>query len=356
MNIGIVTPAPPRSHYGNRVTALRWARMLRSLGHRVTLATSYENGRWDLLVALHARRSREAVRRFRREHPAHPIVVALTGTDLYGDLPGSAAARESLELATRIVVLQPKAREQLAPRLRPKTRVIHQSAAGTGGQGAKRSRRFDVCVIGHLRPVKDPFRAALAARTLDAGSRVRILHLGGAMSSDMAARARAEMRANARYHWLGEQPAWRARQILARSRLLVLSSRMEGGANALSEAIVSGVPVLASRIPGSVGILGEDYPGYFEFGNTRGLACLLQRAETDTAFLETLRCRVNALAGLFDPKRERRAWKALLEELREPVAARRKRVGRGAHRIPAWPRGVKSWRRGATLKSAVARG
>jgi putative glycosyltransferase (TIGR04348 family) len=356
MNIGIVTPAPPRSRYGNRVTALRWARLLGSLGHRVTLATSYENARWDLLVALHARRSREAVRAFRRERPAQPIVVALTGTDLYGDLPGSAAARESLELATRIVVLQPKAREQLEPRLQPKTRVIYQSAASTGAHRAKRSRAFDVCVIGHLRPVKDPFRAALAARTLDAGSRIRILHLGGAMSTDMAARARAEMRANARYHWLGEQPAWRTHLILARSRLLVLSSRMEGGANALSEAIVSGVPVLASRIPGSVGILGEDYPGYFEVGDTRGLACLLQRAEADTEFLEALRCRITALADLFDPERERTAWKALLKELREPAAAHRKRGSRGAHRISAPPRGVKPWRRGATLKSTVARG
>ena len=321
MRVGIVTPAPPGSRYGNRVTALRWARMLRELGHRVTLHTEYRGQGWDVLIALHARRSSQSIQGFRRRHPARPIIVALTGTDLYRDLPRSRAARQSLDLATRVVVLQPKALERLEDRWRAKTRVIYQSAARASGRRDRRSRSFDVCVIGHLRPVKDPFRAALASRRLEAGSHIRILQVGGAMSSEMAARARAEMRANSRYHWLGEQPAGRVRQILARSRLLVLSSRMEGGANVLSEAIVTGVPVLASRIAGSVGILGEDYPGYFAVEDTRALAALLERCERDPAFLRALRGRVDALAGLFNPARERAAWRAMIEELQAAAAA-----------------------------------
>ncbi|HXG67357.1 MAG TPA: hypothetical protein VNO70_19795 [Blastocatellia bacterium] len=127
MKIGIITPAPPRSRYGNRVTALRWARILRSLGHRVVISQSYAGDPFDLLIALHARRSHAAIARFRRERPASPLVVALTGTDLYRDLPRSRQARHSLELATRIVVLQPAALAELPPRLRDKARVIYQS-------------------------------------------------------------------------------------------------------------------------------------------------------------------------------------------------------------------------------------
>ena len=320
MRVEIVTPAPPRTQYGNRVTALRWARILRGLGHHVRIAQSYRDESVDLLIALHAKRSYSAVRSFRRLYPERPVIVALTGTDLYRDLPRSRRAQTSLELATRLVVLQPKALDELPARLRRKARVIFQSISpaaskpvnhGSSGRGSS----FDVCVIGHLRPVKDPFRAALAARRLPQKSRVRILHFGAAMNAEMASFARAEMKRNPRYHWLGERPRWRVQQVLARSPLCVLSSKLEGGANLLSEAIVNGVPVLASKIPGSVGILGDDYPGYFSVGNTAQLARLLHRAETDSAFLAQLRSHCVRLCPLFRPEREMAAWKRLLNEL-----------------------------------------
>ena len=319
MKIGIVTPAPPRSRYGNRVTAIRWARILRRLGHQVRTIQSYEGQPYDLLVALHARRSYPSIVRFHRHHPERPLVLALTGTDLYRDLPRSRTARKSLELATRLVVLQPKAGEELRPRLRDKVRVIYQSVPAPRmriSREPRRSRRsFDVCVIGHLRPVKDPFRAALAARRLPPSSRIRILHLGAAMDEAMAARARAEMKVNPRYRWLGEQPRWRVQRVLTHSALCVLSSKLEGGANVVSEAIVAGAPLLASRIAGSVGLLGASYPGYFNVGDTEGLARLLDRAERDRAFLATLRAHCTRLTPLFDPDRERIAWIRLLEEL-----------------------------------------
>lgn len=318
MRIGIVTPAPPRSRYGNRVTALRWARMLRKLGHHVSIAQDYQGEPYDLLIALHARRSYRAASRFHREHPERPLIVALTGTDLYRDLPRSRSAQISLELATRIVTLQPKACEELHPGLRPKVRVIYQSAPARFNKHAHRSnsRTFDVCVIGHLRPVKDPFRAAFAARQLPHASRIRILHLGAAMTPAMANRARHEMRVNSRYLWLGEQPSWRVRQSLARSALCVLSSRLEGGANVVSEAVVAGVPLLASRIAGSVGLLGKRYPGYFPVGDTQALTRLLHRAEADREFLASLKSHCTRLLPLFQPRRERIAWSQLLNNLK----------------------------------------
>jgi len=314
LRIAIVTPAPPRSRQGNRVTALRWARILRRLGHRARLSSDYDGREADLLVALHARRSAPAVERFAARHPGRPVVVALTGTDLYRDLGRSRRARIALERAARIVVLQPRALTELPERLHSRTRVIFQSVrAGRRGRAAR--GRFDVCVLGHLRAVKDPFRAALAARLLPPESRVRVVQAGGALEPGMERRARAEEARNRRYRYRGEIERPRALALLARSRLLVLSSRLEGGANVLSEAIALGVPVLASAIPGSIGILGEDYPGLFPCGDTRRLSALLGRAESDPGFYRELARRCRRLRALVDPARELRSWKNLLAEL-----------------------------------------
>ncbi len=330
MRIGIVTPAPPDSRYGNRITAVRWAKILRRLGNRVSIFQTYDGKPYDLLVALHARRSHSSIVSFRRHNPGAPVIVALTGTDLYRDIPTNHRARNSLEIATRIVVLQPKAIDELRPSLQDKTRVIYQSVDGArepaSGRAAKTrvgkserrerlSGNFSVCVIGHLRPVKDPFRTAMAARLLRRASRIRVWQVGKAMTDAIAARARKEMRVNHRYEWLGERSRSQVRRILAKSRLCVLSSRMEGGANVLSEAIVASVPILASRIDGNVGILGEDYPGYFAVGDTKQLAQLLTRAETCSEYLVELAARVNNLAPLFSPLREEQAWADLICEL-----------------------------------------
>ncbi|HTV57169.1 MAG TPA: hypothetical protein VMI06_19915 [Terriglobia bacterium] len=186
-------------------------RILRELGHQVRLAQSYEGEPANLLVALHAKRSYAAVRDFNCLYPDRRLIVALTGTDLYRDLPKSRHAQASLERATRLVVVQPKALDQIPPRLRRKASVMFQSVSPAPCEFPKHAGDadcpgFDVCVIGYLRPLKDPFRAALAARLLPPQSRIRILHFGAAMSSEMASFARAEMDRNSRYHWPGERP------------------------------------------------------------------------------------------------------------------------------------------------------
>ena len=77
MRICIVTPAPPRSRHGNRVTALRWSRILRGLGHRVTVDQHYSGQNCDVLLALHAKRSADDIERFRKLWPNSPLVLAL---------------------------------------------------------------------------------------------------------------------------------------------------------------------------------------------------------------------------------------------------------------------------------------
>ncbi len=315
MNICIVTPAPPRSQKGNRVTALRWLRILRELGHRGVITQEYRRRRCDILVALHARRSHPSIKRFAEARPDAPLLVALTGTDLYGDLATSEDARESLDLATRLIVLQGSGVEAIPANLRGKARVIYQSVVPLGKSGSPRRDVFEVCVLGHLREVKDPFRTALAVRSLPSSSRVHVTHVGAALTSEMDRRAREESVANPRYQWVEEIPRRRALRTLARSRLLVLTSRMEGGANVISEAIAVGVPIISSRIPGSVGLLGVDYPGYFPPGDTDALAQLLDRAENDAEFYESLKSACARLAPLVDPARERETWRRLLLEV-----------------------------------------
>lgn len=322
MQIRMICPAPAGTLHGNRVTATRWAKILRGLGHRVAIAQTWDGEACDLLLALHARRSAMAVLRFRACHPERPVIVALTGTDVYRDIHTDRSAQQSLKLADVLTVLQPLAVEELPAAMRGKVRVIYQSAEKVRGAVKRHSGAFDVCVAGHLREVKDPFRAALASRLLPQSSRIRILHAGAAMEEGMAGQAREEESGNPRYRWLGEISRARARRLIASSRLMVLSSRMEGGANVISEAVVEGVPVLASRIAGSVGLLGEDYPGYFPPEDTEALAVLLERAESDGGFYRALRAGCARLKPLFRPARERATWRRVLRDL-ELMSARR---------------------------------
>lgn len=315
MRVLLVTPARRGSRTGNRVTALRWAGILRRLGHAVRVAEAYDEEPCDLLVALHARKSHASIVRYRAHRSRGPLVVALTGTDLYDELDRSPEVRDSLERASRLVTLQPLAIQALPEPVRGKARAIVQSARApariplpAGG--------VQVCALAHLRSVKDPFLPALAVRRLPERSRVHVVHLGAPVDEGAEERARAEMASNPRWRWIGPRPRPEALRALAASRALVVSSRHEGGANAVSEAIACGVPVLSTWIAGSVGVLGADYPGFYPVGDDGALAALLLRLEEDPGYDAQLRERIAELRPLVAVEREVEAWRSLLAELR----------------------------------------
>lgn len=311
--IVITTPAGAGTRTGNRHTAQRWARLLRSLGHRVRVCVEWQGESADLLLALHARRSHASIEAFHRAYPARPLVVVLTGTDLYRDLPRSREARRSLALATHIVVLQDDARRQLAPALRRKTRVVYQSSDARARAAPPRDR-FRIAVVGHLREEKDPFRAVAALAELPATPRIELVQVGDAMSPAMARAARGWMRRESRYHWIGGRSHAAALDWIARSQLLVVSSLMEGGANVICEAARIGTPVIASRISGNLGMLGRGYPGYYPVGDSAALARYLGRAARDPDFRERLKKALRARRALFAPRAERAALGAVIDE------------------------------------------
>ena len=315
MKVHVVTPPLPHTQSGNELTAFRYARLLRRLGHRVTLDTAWRGLPCDALVALHARRSYPSIADFAERFPTRPLVVVLTGTDLYRDIRTDPQAQMSLDLATRLVVLQAMGLLELAEPLRAKTRVIYQSAPPLRARPARPRQTFRIAVIGHMRPEKDPFRTALAARQLPATSRARIVHVGAALAEDMVQQARCESTENPRYQWLGPRRHWQARRLLASSQLTSITSLMEGSSNVLCEALASCVPVVASRISGLIGTLGEDYPAYFPVGDTDALARLLERLEFDPAFYQEVREWCVSRAELVRPERELDAWAGLLAEL-----------------------------------------
>ena len=311
----LITPARPASRSGNRITGVRWAGILRRLGHQVRLLSEYDDRPADAMVALHAWRSAVSIQRFRDLYPERPLVVALAGTDAYHYVEHDPEPTlRSLALADRLVGLHELIGRRLPRRFHGKLRIIHQSAVPLPSRSRMASRWFDVAVVGSLREVKDPLRAAQAARRLPLKARLRIVHVGAAETPDWAAQARAEMQANRRYVWRGEVSGAAVRRLLGRARALVLSSINEGGANVIGEAVMAGVPVLASRIDAAVAQLGRDYPGYFAVGDTDGLARLLHRIESEPRFLARLRAAIRRRARLFEPARELRAWRDLLAE------------------------------------------
>lgn len=313
MKITLITPAKKHSKNGNMATALRWARILRDQGHTVDVTKAYNGKRYDLMIALHAWRSAAEITDFKARYPDNPLIVALGGTDVNTFLKTDPKLTlKSMDLADALVCLNGMIKKSLPKHLYAKLHVVHQSAKPLPRARSPRKGTFSVCVIGHLRDEKDPLRTACAARLVPAASKLNVRHLGKAHSAKWAAQAKSEMAANPRYNWMGEVAGWQVRQEYAKTHLMVISSNQEGGANVVSEAIVAGVPIIASNIDGNVGLLGKDYPGYYPVRDEHTLAKILYRAETDPEFMVSLQTHCERLRPLFTPASEAKAWREIL--------------------------------------------
>ncbi|MBZ0205286.1 MAG: TIGR04348 family glycosyltransferase [Flavobacteriales bacterium] len=316
MRIALITPYGREHRNGNWHTAARWTRFLREAGHTVRVQVEWDGRPADLMLALHARRSFASIQSFATAFPTRPLLLALTGTDLYRDIHEDRHAQQALELAHRLIVLQDHGPDELAVHLAAKTRVVYQSAPDIA-RTPERPNLFDVLAIGHLREEKDPFRAALATAYLPENSEIQITHLGGALSDDMADTAEMAQTKLPRWTWAGDVPHKTVLKRLSRAHLLVISSVMEGGANVICEALAADVPVLASHMPGNIGMLGEDYPGYFPVGDERHLARLLSMAEDDPGFYADLLKHGRLRRGLMRPEHEASRLRQIVAEFEQ---------------------------------------
>ena len=275
--------------------------------------------RADLLIALHARRSAESIAAWAKARPGAPLIVVLTGTDLYRDIASDEAAQHSLELASRLVVLQELGADSLPLHLRQKAVVIFQSTPPRRPI-AKTGRHLRALMVGHLRSEKSPETFFKAARVLAEREDILLDHVGAPLDPILADAARATAADCPRYRYLGALSHEQTLKRITRAHLLVHASRMEGGAHVVMEAVMAGTPVLASRIDGNVGMLGKDYGGYFRWGNATQLAALLvqcrdMRGRGPADLLARLGAQCAERAPLFAPARERALLVSLVREL-----------------------------------------
>ncbi len=323
MRIVVVTPAAASARTGNRHTAARYAAFLRAGGHHVRVMVRWDESPCDMLIALHARRSLPSIELFRKEYSERPLIVVLTGTDVYRDIHTDPNARRSLAHADRLIVLQDRALDELAAAERAKAQVIYQSSAARLSHTPV-ARRFRIAVLGHIRDEKDPFCVARALAFIDAPE-VEVIHVGDALSDADRQEALRWMHGDTRYRWIGGRPHGNTLRWLASSHVMVLSSKMEGGANVICEAGRIGVPVIASRISGNIGMLGANYPAYYPLGDAEALARMIERARCDARFYALMQRRIDERRALFVPSSEARG---VLAAVRAAATQAKHRIAR----------------------------
>jgi putative glycosyltransferase (TIGR04348 family) len=304
-SICIISPGLAAANNGNWQTAKRWQQML-STDYHVEIMLQWDGKPFDVMLALHARRSADSIAQWAAKSPEKLVVLALTGTDLYRDIAVDPVAQQSLKLAHRLIVLQDMGPKSLPAEFQSKCQVIFQSTPCLQSV-SKTSKKLRALMVGHLRSEKSPETYFAAARALAHRSDIVLDHIGAPLDADLGEQARQLAAEVPTYLYLGEQTHAATRARIARAHVLVHPSRIEGGAHVVMEAVMSGTPVLASRIDGNVGMLGADYDGYFPWGDAQALANLLLRCKNEPLFLDHLNAQCALRSPLFEPPAEQAA-------------------------------------------------
>ena len=311
--IAIVCPATAAANNGNWRTARRWQRLLQGLAS-VRIVPQWPDaqaGQDQVLLALHARKSAPSVAAWHARHGTHGLGLALTGTDIYPDIRRDALAMASLDMASALVVLQAQALLALPEAHRDKARVILQSC-GARQTLVKTTQHLRVLMVGHLRDEKNPAMLWRAVRAMAPDAGVLVDHIGDALDPALAREAQATARDCPHYRWLQGLSHRATLQRIQRAHLLVHTSRSEGGAIVITEAIRSGTPVLATRIAGNVGLLDADYGGLVEPDDSAALAsrllqCRREQQAGQSGLLQQWREQCRQRSALFEPATEQAA-------------------------------------------------
>jgi glycosyltransferase involved in cell wall biosynthesis len=344
----ILTPFGQKSGMGNWRTASRYAQMLRASGINASIYEPSQiedacthSGQRTVAIVLNAARSSEAVTTFVAEQI--PVMLVMTGTDLYGALSPEQSgseryqrAEQALHLARLILVLQAEAGDEIRrrwPKLADRVHCVLQTSAPRKPYApvmTQHSKTIRFLVAGHIREEKDPRTAFIGfhrafpdgwATRADGGRvPVRLIHVGSHQDKMLAQEL---IRLGAQYPGiLLEGPLSHAQTLrqMTHVHCLIQSSVSEGGALVVSEAVACRLPVIASAIPAHRGQMGADYPGFFKTGDPDDLARVLQQFVSDDVFVARLRESGQALASLLaSPTAEREALARLVRQLSESL-------------------------------------
>ncbi len=348
MKILYLDPALPETTSGNSSTSTRITEHWRNLGHDVSslsvrgkLPEDEAHIRKlitgsDLLVALHATYCHSILKIWHDLQKPVPLILIVSGTDLFEPILESGevstefswASEESSRIVTLAAGLDAYYPEVRRQEWGAKTRVIYQGAEPVKWNCQQYDPQQAV-VIGHLRSVKDPLLPVRAVEILREKRiqeqaalkdvRLTIQHFGKILDLNLKAQmesAQVQLASGpVRWQWNGPVSETGIRQVMSSAPLLIMPSLHEGGANVVGKFLVSGLPIVASRVAGNTGILGEDWPALFDAGDPQALADLLLRWNLEPQFREQISRAAKNLADQHDLRREEQRWSDLFGEL-----------------------------------------
>jgi glycosyltransferase involved in cell wall biosynthesis len=146
--------------------------------------------------------------------------------------------------------------------------------------------------VGNILPRKRVLELVAAFAELPS-EHAELVLVGAELEPDYAERVRtsiARAKVSDRVHWLGSLGAARVAQQLALADALVLPSALEGYGMVLSEALWSGVPIIAARVGAAEELLNLSSAGLlYDPDDARGLGAALARFSADRELRAGLR-------------------------------------------------------------------
>ncbi|MFC5050629.1 glycosyltransferase [Rubritalea spongiae] len=313
MYVLVSSAYPLTSPKGNTITAKRIVQLLNDAGHLAEAIHTDMPPQADAMIALHATKTLITSQRFKVCSPQGKLIIYLTGTDLYKDLPDNKPEFfEALELADYLVVSQKASLASVPSKYRPKARFVPASVLLPPEHPCPPPPENSVLLAAHLRPVKNPFLINKAL-TLLPQLQLHAFTLGAALDPQMAEQANHWQTIDRRFQWLNTLPYPETLSWMRQVDFTINTSHSEGGSNAVAESIALGTPVLASRIEGNLGLLEDNYLGYFEPDSPQSLADLLALALSDPDLQAQLHTQTQNLQHKFLPEKEIQGWITLFK-------------------------------------------
>jgi L-malate glycosyltransferase len=298
----LLAPTAPPRLTGNAVTVERISSLLAKAGVicRIVdlsatpagaLAEIARNFQPDLIHAFHAYKAGPCGFALARDL-AVPLLITMTGTDIYGDLESADTREEVLQVlgaSARITVFNTQARSVLfhCGIDRRTVSVVHQSVSLPANAETDWRERLGIdreapvfLLLGGIRRIKDfSFALTALAESRKRFPTLRLLIAGPVIEPEEFAKIQTWCTGRSWVALLGEVPRREIRALFATGDVLINTSRSESESNAVLEAMSRGKIVIARDIPGNASLFGGDRR--FLFRDARELQDVIDHVLTD---------------------------------------------------------------------------